>query len=199
MLARVPESMWSIRCEIGWPIVTFVPGSVAELRAAAPARSSARGRPVSRRPTSISAASTPCTCSSYSARPVRRAVATTSGCASRICSTRAPDLVGLRERRARQRVRLHGEAPSWNSAGTRCPARVIAARRRDQERIAGASTTSGMVQRARQHAARTSASARATAIRRGRAGSIARPAGTRSRAPGVTTRATTSDASSATM
>ena len=27
MLARVPDSMWSMRCEIGWPIVTFVPGS----------------------------------------------------------------------------------------------------------------------------------------------------------------------------
>ena len=27
MFARVPESMWSMRCEIGWPIVTFMPGS----------------------------------------------------------------------------------------------------------------------------------------------------------------------------
>ena len=27
MFARVPDSMWSMRCEIGWPIVTFVPGS----------------------------------------------------------------------------------------------------------------------------------------------------------------------------
>ena len=25
-LARVPESMWSMRCEIGWPMMTFMPG-----------------------------------------------------------------------------------------------------------------------------------------------------------------------------
>ena len=31
MFARVPDSMWSMRCEIGWPIVTFVPGSPAKL------------------------------------------------------------------------------------------------------------------------------------------------------------------------
>jgi hypothetical protein len=88
MLARVPDSMWSMRCEIGCPIVTLVPGSVENCRAARQQRLARR--PVSRRPTSISAASTPCTCSSYSARPVRRAVATTSGCDSRICSTRRP-------------------------------------------------------------------------------------------------------------
>ena len=27
MLARVPESMWSMRCEIGWPMVMFIPGT----------------------------------------------------------------------------------------------------------------------------------------------------------------------------
>ena len=32
MFARVPDSMWSIRCEIGCPIVTFVPGSVENPR-----------------------------------------------------------------------------------------------------------------------------------------------------------------------
>ena len=47
-------------------------GSVANPRRRS-ARSASRDRPVSRRPTSISAASTPWTCSSYSARPVRRA------------------------------------------------------------------------------------------------------------------------------
>jgi hypothetical protein len=29
MLARVPESMWSMRCEIGWPMTTLVPGIFA--------------------------------------------------------------------------------------------------------------------------------------------------------------------------
>ena len=32
MFARVPDSMWSIRCDIGCPMVTFVPGSVANCR-----------------------------------------------------------------------------------------------------------------------------------------------------------------------
>ena len=32
MFARVPESMWSMRWEIGWPMVTFVPGTAESLR-----------------------------------------------------------------------------------------------------------------------------------------------------------------------
>src|SRR6266511_4639200 len=31
-LARVPDNMWSMRCEIGWPIVTFRPGMPAKSR-----------------------------------------------------------------------------------------------------------------------------------------------------------------------
>ena len=31
MFARVPDSMWSMRCEIGCPMATFVPGSPAKL------------------------------------------------------------------------------------------------------------------------------------------------------------------------
>src|SRR5256885_3574164 len=42
-----------MRCEIGWPIVTFVPGSVEKPRRSAASRST-RDRPVSRRPTSRS-------------------------------------------------------------------------------------------------------------------------------------------------
>ena len=33
MFARVPDSMWSMRCEIGWPMVTLVPGSSDTFRA----------------------------------------------------------------------------------------------------------------------------------------------------------------------
>ena len=59
MFARVPESMWSMRCEIGWPIVTFVPGQQRDLlpdlleqllRAAGPSSRDARRSPPIRRP-----------------------------------------------------------------------------------------------------------------------------------------------------
>ena len=42
--------------------------------------------------------------------PCRRAVATTSGCDSRICSTRRPISSDFAERRAGQRIGLHGQA-----------------------------------------------------------------------------------------
>ena len=32
MLARVPESMWSMRCEMGWPMVMFMPGTSEKSR-----------------------------------------------------------------------------------------------------------------------------------------------------------------------
>ena len=73
MLARVPDSMWSMRCEIGCPIVTFVPGS-SDTFCRSSSSTASRGRSFISRRTSISADSTPCTCSSSSARPVRRAV-----------------------------------------------------------------------------------------------------------------------------
>ena len=76
-LVLLPEIMWSMRWEIGWPKVTAAPGTRATDRRIS-ASSSALGRP-SRSTTSISDALTPCTCSSFSARPVRRLVETTSG------------------------------------------------------------------------------------------------------------------------
>ena len=78
MFARVPESMWSMRCEIGWPIVTLVPGS-SETFCRSSSSTVSRGRSFISSRTSISADSTPCTCSSSSALPVRRAVEVTSG------------------------------------------------------------------------------------------------------------------------
>ena len=88
-LARVPESMWSMRCEIGWPILTFVPG-ISEARSRISATTSSLERFRRSRRTSISDDSTPCKCSSDSALPVRRPVETTPGTLSRIRSSAAP-------------------------------------------------------------------------------------------------------------
>ena len=89
MLERLPDSMWSMRCEIGWPTTICVPGTLARS-----ARSAARKSSLLRSPifsvTSISEADTSMACGSPSARPVRRAVATTSGCDSRMFSTMRP-------------------------------------------------------------------------------------------------------------
>ena len=88
-LARDPDSMWSIRCEIGWPTVMLVPG-ISDRRPRISCSTTSRGRPSGSSRTSISADSTPWTCSSSSARPVRRAVATTSGTSSRRRSIALP-------------------------------------------------------------------------------------------------------------
>ena len=139
-----------MRCEIGWPIVTFMPGSVENPRRSVGQQLFARPL-VSRRPTSISAASTPCTCSSSSARPVRRAVATTSGCASRICSTRRPISSDFASDVPGSVFAWTVSVPSWNSGRNAVPIRVIA-------NAAPASSTSGRrddqtraIERERQH------------------------------------------------
>ena len=95
--ARVPESMWSMRCEIGWPICTAIPGILAKsLRRAASNSALVRlGSPFSSglsmsMETSISAPSTPMACSDSSARPCCRPTATTSGCDNKTSSIWRP-------------------------------------------------------------------------------------------------------------
>ena len=76
--ACVPESMASIRCDMGWPISTLTPGRVPSF-----SRSSAMislfGRPPNSNGASISEVFTPSACSSSSARPVLRATVFISG------------------------------------------------------------------------------------------------------------------------
>ena len=71
--ARTPDSIWSSRCEIGWPTLIET-GSTAS-RARISATISAFGRDAGLRSTSISEECTPSACSSSSARPVRRPTA----------------------------------------------------------------------------------------------------------------------------
>ena len=78
MPALVPDSMASIRCEMGCPISTFTPGSVRSL-ARMSAITSSLLRSFSAKGTSISLVFTPKACSSSSARPVLRATSFTSG------------------------------------------------------------------------------------------------------------------------
>ena len=110
----------------------------AASRTAGAARRAARREvgAVSRRPTSISAASTPCTCSSYSARPVRRAVATTSGCDSRICSTRRPISSDLASDVPGSVLACTVRLPSWNSGRNAVPARRQRRDGRDEQQRA---------------------------------------------------------------
>ena len=152
--------------------------------AAPPAAPRAAGR-VSRRPTSISAASTPCTCSSSSARPVRRAVATTSGCASRICSTRRPISSDLASDVPGSVFALIVRLPSWNSGQERRAERVSRrAGGNQQQRSADADDQPRMVERAREHAGEPRLQRRAPASPRGpRVIDAGARAGTRSTAP----------------
>ena len=76
--ALTPDRMWSIRWEIGWPILTTIPGIVASF-ARMSSSTSFFPRPLSLNSTSISEACTPSAWSSSSARPVRRPVRATSG------------------------------------------------------------------------------------------------------------------------
>ena len=85
----LPEIMWSMRWLIGWPKVTLTPGMVRHRRAHLGEQLLLRAGP-GRSTTSISEALTPWTCSSFSARPVRRLVETTSGKASSASSTWRP-------------------------------------------------------------------------------------------------------------
>ena len=96
--ARMPESMWSIRCAIGWPTLTEA-GSTAS-RERISASISSRERDDGLRSTSISLKWTPSACSSSSARPVRRPTDATSGTAIRQPFGNQPEAVGFRKRDA---------------------------------------------------------------------------------------------------
>ena len=78
MLARVPDSMWSMRWPSGWPTVAAMPGMDARV-ALTSAMNSSLLRPPRLKLTSISALLVACECSSSSPRPVRRDVLLTSG------------------------------------------------------------------------------------------------------------------------
>ena len=86
--ARTPDSMWSRRCEIGWPTLTAA-GSMAR-RDRMSVTTSSLLRLDRFRSTSISAECTPSACSSSSARPVRRPTVFTSGTCSSSRSARRP-------------------------------------------------------------------------------------------------------------
>ena len=75
--ARTPDSRWSSRWLMGWPMATCA-GSVDSLSRMS-AMMASRSRPDRWRSTSISAECTPSACSSSSARPVRRPTCVTSG------------------------------------------------------------------------------------------------------------------------
>ena len=87
MALRVPDNMWSMRCEMGWPILTVIPGIIRNDSRTATRKASLL-RSCIRSMTSSSLEFTPSACSSSSARPVRRAVETTSGCANKVSSTK---------------------------------------------------------------------------------------------------------------
>lgn len=89
MLACVPESMASMRCEMGCPISTFTPGRVLSL-ARISASTSSFDRLPSSNGASISEVFTPKACSSSSARPVLRATVWISGTESSSSSVRRP-------------------------------------------------------------------------------------------------------------
>ena len=125
MLARVPDSMWSMRCEIGWPIVTFVPGQQRHLLSQSPRAPLRAAGPVISSRTSISADSTPCTCSSSSALPVRRAVDVTSGTLSSSRSRALPSAFESARLVPGIVTALTVRAPSLNSGRNDRPAAAM--------------------------------------------------------------------------
>ena len=91
MFACVPDSMASIRWEMGCPISMLAPLMVPSFARTA-ARNSSRLRSFSSKGASISEVLTPSACSSSSARPVLRATVWTSGNSISICSASRPIL-----------------------------------------------------------------------------------------------------------
>ena len=89
MLAFVPESMASIRWEIGWPISILAPFSSPNCFRTS-ARNSSLSRSCNSKGASISEVFTPSACSSSSARPVLRATVWISGIPRRIFSANPP-------------------------------------------------------------------------------------------------------------
>ena len=89
MLAFVPDSMASMRCEMGWPISTSAPLSVDSFCRTS-ATNSSRLRSDSSNGASSSEVLTPRACSSSSARPVLRATVFISGIVMSRRSARLP-------------------------------------------------------------------------------------------------------------
>ena len=120
-----------MRCEIGWPTVTFVPGSSDTFSRISRSTSSLDRSFISSR-TSISADSTPCTCSSSSARPVRRAVEATSGTPSSRRSSALPSAFESARLVPGIVTALTVSAPSLNSGRNERPAAEQGDQRGDQ-------------------------------------------------------------------
>ena len=121
-----------MRCEIGWPIVTLVPGS-SETFCRSSSSTASRGRSFISSRTSISADSTPCTCSSSSALPVRRAVEVTSGTLSISRSRALPSAFESARLVPGIVTALTVKAPSLNSGRNDRPAASDAHERSHQQ------------------------------------------------------------------
>ena len=194
--ARVPESMWSMRCEIGCPTENSRPGIIDSSSRSRASISSRSSKPGSSR-TSISEYSTPSACSSSSARPVRRATVITPGCLittrsaartnSSLCSSEVPGSVTA--------VRV--SAPSWNSGRKAVPKRAAPT----PARISSTATPPSNHREWLSTAARV----RSYPLRNARIGAGSRPVRTaedpgssRAQSTGVTVTATSKDAARAT-
>ena len=195
ILARVPDSIWSMRWEIGCPMVILVPGT-SDRRSRISSRTTARGRPPGSSRTSISADSTPWTCSSSSARPVRRAVAATSGTSSSNRSMALPSAFDSARLVPGSVTALMTSAPSLNGGRKALPIRGTLASAAASRRAAVPITSHGrwITPGSRRAYTRLSTAASVGS----RPARIPRAPGSRYRqSAGVTVRATTSDANSA--
>ena len=114
IFARVPESIWSILWEIGWPMVTLA-SLICESFSLTSSKNSSRLLSSKRKGTSISDELTPCACSSNSARPVLRVVEITSGILNRASSTLLPILLLSSSDSPGNETAAMVSAPSLNS------------------------------------------------------------------------------------
>ncbi len=92
ILARVPESIWSIRCAMGCPNVILTPGAMLNLFRTS-SKNSSLVLSSRTKGTSISEALTPWACSSSSARPCLRVTTSTSGISNKMVSINFPVLL----------------------------------------------------------------------------------------------------------
>ena len=195
MFARAPDSMWSMRCEIGCPMVMLVPGT-SDSRSRISSSTASCGRPPGVSRTSISADSTPWTCSSSSARPVRRAVAATSGTSSSKRSMALPSASDSSRLVPGSVTALMTSAPSLKAGRNARPIRGTVARETANSRPAAASTSSGC--RSTPGSRRPYPRRMAAASAGSRPSRMRRSPGSRyEHNAGVTVSATTSDAPSA--
>ena len=114
MLALVPESMWSIRCPMGCPMVMLASETALNFSRTSFMNSSLLLSSKTKG-ASISAAFTPCACSSNSALPVLREVIEISGTDSRIFSILFPILFDSSSDMPGKLTALIVNVPSLNS------------------------------------------------------------------------------------